>query len=851
MRQVALRGLLGRKLRTVLTAFAVVLGVAMVSGTFVLTDTIEKAFDSIFSSSYENTDAVVSGRKLLEWSASGKALVSPQVLNDVRALPEVESAAGTILDVSGDTNNAKILDREGEAIDNGNPTFGLGVDPADERFNPFRLVDGAWASGPDQVVFDQNTADAEEFEVGDSVRVAADGPARTYTLTGIAKFGDVSSLGGATIALFDVKTAQAVLHKDGFDTISVAAKDGVSQTRLIEAIDPTLPDTAVVRTGEEQAKEDGSGVGEFVTWIRYFLLAFGGVALFVGGFVIFNTLSITVAQRTRELATLRTLGASRRQVLRSVIVEGGVQGFAASVVGLAAGVGLAVGLVTLLRALNLDLPRTGLVFAPRTVVVSLLVGTLITLVASIVPAIKATRIPPIAAVREGGLVAKRLSRKTFAASLILIALAAGSLVYGVLGPGLGAAPRIAGIVFGVLGLFIGIAMLAPRLVRPLAHLVGAPASSIGGVAGRLARENATRNPSRTAATAAALMIGLALVTFVAVFGKGLLASDKDAVAKQISTGYVVTSQNGWATFASASGRALDDAQGVSLASSVRYDRALLVENDNEVDVSGVEPDTIARAYAFTWERGSDATVAALGPHDAIIRHDVAENDFLGVGDIVTFQTPNGRQVTVTVRGIFKPSELDSLLGGIVLSQAAFDREFPRPADAFTLVDADSEPAIDRALAPFPDAKAQTKSEFVNERVAWLTGVMNLFYVLLALSVIVSLFGMVNTLVLSVFERTRELGMLRAVGMTRRQTRRMIRHESVITGLIGASLGLPLGIGLGALAIQALSKYDVHFSLPLGTIGAFLVVAVIAGILAAVLPARRAAKLDILGALQYE
>jgi putative ABC transport system permease protein len=833
MRQVALRGLLGRKLRTVLTAFAVVLGVAMVSGTFVLTDTIEKAFDSIFSSSYENTDAVVSGRKLLEWSASGKALVSPQVLNDVRALPEVESAAGTILDVSGDTNNAKILDRKGQAIDNGNPTFGLGVDPADERFNPFRLVDGAWASGPDQVVFDQNTADAEEFEVGDRVRVAADGPARTYTLTGIAKFGDVSSLGGATIALFDVETAQAVLHKDGFDTISVAAKDGVSPTRLIEAIDPTLPDTAVVRTGEEQAKEDGSGVAEFVTWIRYFLLAFGGVALFVGGFVIFNTLSITVAQRTRELATLRTLGASRRQVLRSVIVEGGVQGFAASVVGLAAGVGLAVGLVTLLRALNLDLPRTGLVFAPRTVVVSLLVGTLITLIASIVPAIKATRIPPIAAVREGGLVAKRLSRKTFAASLILIALAAGSLVY------------------GVLGLFIGIAMLAPRLVRPLAHLVGAPAASIGGVAGRLARENATRNPSRTAATAAALMIGLALVTFVAVFGKGLLASDKDAVGKQISTGYVVTSQNGWATFASASGRALDDAQGVGLASSVRYDRALLVENDNEVDVSGVEPATIARAYAFTWEQGSDATVAALGPHDAIIRHDVAESDFLGVGDIVTFQTPNGRQVTVTVRGIFKPSELDSLLGGIVLSQAAFDREFPRPADAFTLVDADSESSIDHALAPFPDAKAQTKSEFVNERVAWLTGVMNLFYVLLALSVIVSLFGMVNTLVLSVFERTRELGMLRAVGMTRRQTRRMIRHESVITGLIGASLGLPLGIGLGALAIQALSRYDVHFSLPLGTIGAFLVVAVIAGILAAVLPARRAARLDVLSALQYE
>jgi putative ABC transport system permease protein len=850
MTRVALRGILGRKLRTVLTAFAIVLGVAMVSGTFVLTDTIQKAFDSIFTSAYDNTDAVVTGRKLLEWSASGKALVSQQQLDTVRALPQVDSAAGTILDISGDTNNAKILDREGKAIDNGNPTFGLGVNPADERFNPFRLVEGTWASGPGQVVVDQGTADDQHFTVGQRIRVAGDGPAKSYRLTGIAKFGDVSSLGGATVALFDVKTAQAVLHKDGFDAISVAGEDGVSPERLVEAITPTLPDNEVVRTGEQQAKEDGKS-GDFVKYIRYFLLAFGGVALFVGGFVIFNTLSITVAQRTRELATLRTLGASRRQVLRSVIVEGGLQGFIASLVGLAGGVGLAVGLVALMRALNLDLPRTGMVFALRTVIVSLLVGTLITLIASIVPAIKATRIPPISAVREGGLVTKKLSPKTFAASLIVTVLSLAAVSYALLGNGVGAAPRILGIVLGVLGLFIGIAMLAPRLVRPLAHLVGAPGAAIGGVAGRLARENATRNPSRTAATAAALMIGLALVTFVAVFGKGLLASDKHAVSDQIGTSYVVTSQNGWATFTAAAGRKLDTAEGVTLASSVRYDRARLVENDNEIDVSGVEPATIARAYNFTWEQGSDATVASLGPADAIVRHDLAKDDHVRVGDILTFETPNGTQVTVNVRGIFKPSDLDSLLGGIVLSQAAFDRHFPRPADAYTFADADSKQTLRRALAAFPDANPQTKGEYVNERVAWLTNVMNLFYVLLALSVIVSLFGMVNTLVLSVFERTRELGMLRAVGMTRRQTRRMIRHESVITALIGAALGLPLGIGLGALSIQALSKYGVSFSLPVGTVVVFAIVAVAAGILAAVAPARRASRLDVLGALQYE
>jgi putative ABC transport system permease protein len=850
MTTVALRGILGRKLRTVLTVFAIVLGVAMVSGTFVLTDTIQKAFDSIFSSSYENTDAVVSGRKLLDWSTSGKATVAPGVLARVRALADVESAAGTILDVSGDANNAKILDRHGKAIENGNPTFGLGVNPADTRFNPFRLVDGSWASGRGEVVIDKSTAEAQDYDVGDHVRVAGDGPAKTYTVTGIAKFGSVDSLGGATIALFDVPTAQKVLNKHGFDAVAVAAKDGVSPEHLIDEITPTLPSNAIARTGEQQAKEDGESVGGFVKIIRYFLLAFGGIALFVGGFVIFNTLSITVAQRTRELATLRTLGASRRQVLRSVIVEGGVQGLVASVVGLAAGIGLAIGLVALMRALNLDLPRTGMVFATRTVIVSLLVGTVITLVASVVPAIKATRIAPIAAVREGGVTLKRLSRKTFVASLIVVGLSVTALSYAILGSGVGAAPRILGIVLGVLGLFIGVAMLAPRLVRPLVHVVGAPAASLGGVAGHLARENATRNPSRTAATAAALMIGLALVTFVAVFGKGLLASDKKAVGDQIGTEYVVTSQSGWSTFSADASRNLARADGVTLASSVRYDRALL-PSDSEVDVSGVEPATIADAYRFTWEAGSDAVARSLGPNDAIVRHDLAKDEGLRVGQSLSFRTPDGDRVTVHIRGIYKPSDLDSLLGQVVLSHAGFDRNFPRPADAFTLVNARAKDDVVHGLAAYPDAKTQTKDEYVDERASWLTSVMNLFYVLLGLSVIVSLFGMVNTLVLSVFERTRELGMLRAVGMTRRQTRRMIRHESVITALIGAALGLPLGIGLAALGIGALSKYDVSFSLPVVTVAVFALVAVVAGVLAAVAPARRAARLDVLGALQYE
>ena len=846
MRRVALRGLAARKLRSALTAIAIVLGVAMVSGTLVLTDTIDRAFDSIFSSSYEQTDAVVSGKKLVEWSQTGRAQISPAVLARVRALPEVEAAAGTILDLSGDSNQAKILDREGAAIQGSNPTFGLGVDPGDERFNPFRLVEGGWASGPGEVVIDVGTADEQGFEVGDTVRVAGEGPVRSYELTGIVRFGDVDSLGGATIALFDVATARTVLGKSGFDAVAVAAKDGVAQKELIDAIRAAIPATAEVKTGAEQAAADGQGVGEFVSFIRYFLLAFGGIALFVGAFVIFNTLSITVAQRTKELATLRTLGASRRQVLRSVVIEGTVLGVVASAIGLGLGVLLAKGLTALFRAVDLELPQSSTVFQTRTAVVAMLTGTLVTLAASVWPAVRATRIAPIAAVREGGIVVKKPSRRSLVAGLAITALAAFGLVYGTLGSGVGTGVRILGIGLGVLGLFLGLAVVAPRLVRPLARVVGLPAARLGGAAGRLAQENAIRNPGRTAATAAALMIGLTLVSFVAVFGKALLESDESSLRKQLGTSHVITSQSGWDTMPLGAGQAAAQADGVVLSSSIRGDRAQKI-GGGEVEVSGVDPATIGRAYRFVWLEGSPASLAALAAGDAVVREGEGH-----VGDRLSFLTPAGKRVDTVVRGVFeKHGDLDQLLGAVVLSQQAFDASFPRPGDLLTLVQADSTAGLERALAAYPDAKLQTGDEFIASWTAWLSDVMNLFYVLLALSVIVSLFGMVNTLVLAVFERTRELGMLRAVGMTRRQARRMIRQESVITALIGAALGLPLGVGLAALVTQSLSEYGVSFALPVGTLAVFTVVAILAGMLAAIAPARRAARLNVLEALQYE
>ena len=548
MTWVALKSLAERRTRAVLTALAIVLGVAMIAGSFILTDTIDRAFTTIFNSSYTQTDLVVRGKPVVADSMSGAPTIPAQLLPKVRALPGVAAAAGSLVDFSGTANTAKLIGEDGEVIAGDNPTFGFGVDPSQPRFNPLKLAEGSWAAGPDQMVIDVSTAKAHGFAVGDRVGVSSDGPVRTFTVTGLARFGGVDSIGGATIAVFDIPTARTVLGKTGFDAIQVATAPGVSKAQVEREIAPLLPAAAEVKTGDEQAKSDQAGISKAITFIRGFLLSFGGIALFVGAFVIFNTLSITVAQRSRELATLRTLGASRRQVLRSVIAEAGIIGFAASVVGLGLGYGLAKGLSAVFRAIGADMPQANTVFETRTVVVSLVVGTVITLLAGIVPAIRATRVPPIAAVREGAVLPSgRMARLTPLFALATIGLAAALLVHGLMADGLGPKERLLNFGGGTLALFIGTAMISSRLVRPIAALVGWPIGRLRGAAGGLARENAVRNPGRTASTAAALMIGLALVTFVSVVGAGLLDSSRSAVSDQISADYVVTSSSGWET----------------------------------------------------------------------------------------------------------------------------------------------------------------------------------------------------------------------------------------------------------------------------------------------------------------
>jgi putative ABC transport system permease protein len=847
---VALKGLLGRKFRATLTAFAIVLGVAMVSGSFVLTDTIGKSFDTIFSESYEASDVVISSR---EATSGGDDLDAPgfpaDVLRSVRERDDVEAVFGSVED------RAPLVDADGEVIGGGVESIGIGIDPdADQRFNPLVLVSGAWPRGEDEIAIDKATAEKQDLAAGGSIGAAVNGPLRTYRISGIVQYGSVESLGGATIAVFDLATAQRLFRKqDKLDLVRIAAREGVSATDLAAEIRPSLPPTAQVKTASAQAADDSAdtqqGVGEF----RNFLLAFGGLALFVGAFVIANTMSITIAQRMRELATLRTLGASRRQVLGSVILEALVIGLVASAIGLFLGLAIALGLNALLEATGIDLPQTGLVFSRRTVLVSLLVGTLIALLASLRPAMRATRVPPIAAVREGAVLPRsRAAWLGLPVALTVIALGVGLLAYGVFASGLATATRLLSLAAGVLLLFLGVALLAPRLVPPLADLLGLPGARLGGAAGQLARQNASRDPGRTAATAAALMIGLALVTLVAVLAAGLRSSFTSAVDQLFVADYALTSENEPLSLSAA--RAARAAPGVEAVSSLRSESGDVFGEG--ITVNGVEPN-LGQVVDATWLRGSGDVAAQLGRDGAFVLDGYADEHDLDVGSPLTLTTPSGEELQLVVKGVFDEPQGGSPFGDVAISAPTFDAAYPDTRSEFTFVNMRGGPseantaALERALRPFPGAKVETRDEFKDAQIAGLNSVLNILYALLGLSVLVSLFGIVNTLVLSVFERTRELGMLRAIGMTRRQVRRMIRYESIITALIGATLGIAVGLFLALLVTRALSDEGLVFVVPYVSLAVFVLVAIAAGMLAAVLPARRASRLNVLEALQYE
>jgi putative ABC transport system permease protein len=849
--RVSLRGLLARKLRTVLTGFAVVLGVAFVAGTFVFTDTIDASFKDLFERAQKGVDVSVQGHLAIKEDFAVPPTMPAKTLERVRALGGVAAAQG---EVSAD---GTLLDDKGKPIlSNGPPTLLLST-ASDDRFQALDYVSGHAPAAPGEVALDRATARKYHWGVGDHVTVAGRAPKRTYLVAGVATLGKSDSLAGSRMVVMTLAEAQRMTGHDGYDSISVAADGGTSPDALKAAVVGELGKGFDVRTGKEQAARQAQDLSSALGFIRTALLVFAGVALLVGGFLIFNTFSVTVAQRTKEFALLRTLGASRRQLLAAVVMETVVIGVLASALGILAGLALAPGLRALLQSFGIDLGTTAMIVAPRTVLVGLAVGVIATVVSGFVPARRATRVDPVEAMREsdtpGG---SRLRRRRVVVAGLVEALGILVLLGALFGDAgsAGATASLLGV--GVVLMMFGLALLAPVLVRPLSSLIGRPLQRIQGLTGRLARENAVRQPQRTAITASALMIGLALVVFVTIFAAGLRATVDKGIDDQVLAAGIVTHEDGFSPLPAKAATALESVDGVDSVSPVRFARGEVRGVSGVQAATGLDPATADAALRLKIETGPSDALARLTDDVAIVGKDFAEKNGLGVGRTLAITTPAGRTVSYRVAATYDAAV--GVVGGIVVTQASMERDWNAKDIAFALVG--SAPGVgpaalrDReraALSGFPTAKPMTIADFKAEQRKQVNSLLGLVYALLSLSVIVALLGIVNTLALSVHERTRELGMLRAVGMTRRQVRRMVRAEAVITAVLGAVLGLGLGIAFAAIVSRPLASQGFAFAIPVGTLVVLLALAAVAGVLAAIPPARRAAKVDVLRAVTTE
>ena len=852
MTGVTLRGLFARKARALLTGLAVLLGVAMIAGTYVFTDTINSSFDQIFENANEGVDVVVSGRSEFDTDMGPVSQEVPDSLvARVREVPGVQLAAGSVEDF------ASIFKANGDQIKTlGAPPLLFSRPP--ERFDPLDYVEGEPPASPQEAAINEGTADKEDLKIGDRISLVGRTGRQNFTISGFAKFGDVASIGGATISVVTLPVAQALTGQRGrVDSIQVAAAPGVTPAELVKRIQRVMPDTVEVKTGQQDATDESDSVKNSLGFLNTLLLVFAGIAVFVGAFIIFNTFSITVSQRTREFALLRTMGASRNQVLRSVLLEALIVGLLASILGILAGLGAAKGLNELFKSFGADLPQSGLVFKARTVIVGLLVGTIVTVVASLAPARRATRVPPLAAMREEAEAPLPPTRRRMVLSWVLLVIGAVAILFALFG-GAPAGQALSILGLGAIALFIAIALLSPRLVPLIAGAVGYPLERLRGVAGRLARENAMRNPSRTAVTAAALMIGLALVTFVSILAAGVKSSIDDTVQNRQKAQLVVLNNDGQFTpISDESVPAIRRVPGVGVVSPLNSSQAEIDGVGGKPFGSGIDPPTLDRVWTVEITEGPPNLASTLRPQDIALKKDFADSNDLSVGDTLRVTTPIGRNLNLRVTGIFE--DKSGLIGDFMVPRTVIARQFGQRDDdlQFIAVQAGAnvdavQTRIERLLdRRFPVAEVQNKEEFKDTITGGVNQFLTLIYALLSLSVIVSLFGIVNTLVLSIHERTRELGMMRAIGTSRRLVRRIVRYESVITALIGAALGLVVGFILGVVTTIALEDEGFLLSIPVASLIAFAILAVIAGVLAAILPARRASRLNVLEALAYE
>lgn len=849
MTSLVLKSLWARRARGLSTTFAVVIGIAFVAGSYVLTDTIFAAFDEIFSESLKGTSVVVTAQNPVEQQSGEVATIPASLLPRVRSVPGVRLASGAIFTPGG------FFDSRGNAIGTKfAPKFISSNLP--DGLEALTYVEGHQPRGPTEASIDEAAAEKSNLRLGGEIRIVGQGRARSFRLVGLTELGK-ASFGGASIAQVTLPVAQSLTHKRGrFDQISVGARSGVSPEALKRRVDRVMPPSARVETGGERADRSSAEIREHLGFLQTVLLVFGFVAVFVGAFLIFNTFSITVAQRVAEFGLLRTLGASRRQILGSVTIEALAFGLLGAIAGIAGGYLVAELLHLIFKAAGIDLPTTSLVMKSRTIVVSLLVGTIVTLVSSMVPASRSTRVPPIAALRSYALPTSRRRRVAYAAAAVLLGVAGLAMALaGLLGHG-SAGTRAGLIGAGAVVIVLGVSLFSPRLVPPLATLAGWPLERLRRLIGRLARENSQRNPGRTAITAAALMVGLALVTFVTVFAAGLKSSVAQVIDENFAGGLVIENTDGFSPIPAGAAAAARRVPGVELVSTVRSAEAKLLGEGTTVRISAATPD-IGETVEVEWKKGGPATLRDLRDGEAVVASSFASDHGLEVGDRFRLLSQTGARPAFRVAG-----ELSSKLkvfGSVLVTQRVMARAFRQTQDTvgFVKLAPGANPATVQAVLTagakraFPTAEVLNQQELKESREEQINTLVYLVYVLLALAVLISLFGIANTLALSIHERTRELGMLRAIGMSRRQVRAMIRYEAVITALIGAALGMVLGVIFAALIAQPLRAEGFTLSYPLPLLVVLLILAGLAGVLAAILPARRASRLDVLDALQYE
>ena len=847
MIRAALKGVAANKVRLILTALAIVIGVAFVAASFVFTDTINARFESLLTDVSAGIDVYVrpeppeTGNEFTEVGS-----ISEDTLDNVLAVPGVRIAEGAV------GGYAQFVDKNGDAVGGqGPPTFGFSWVEADE-LNPLRIAagNGRPPSAPGEVVADLGTADTAGFAIGDMVTVLTLGPPEEFVLVGLASFGEEDNLAGATIAAFELGEAQRLLDLEGqFSEISVAGEQGVEAETLASDVETALGRGFLVQTAEQSNQEQLADIGEALGFLNTALLAFAGVAIFVGAFIITNTFRIIVSQRTRELALLRAIGATGRQVTGLVVIEALVVALVASAVGVVVGVGLALLLAAAMNAIGFNLPDGPLTLAPRTVLIAMGVGIVVTVVAAAFPARKAAKIPPVAAMHEELIKPPRKSLRNRA--LAGAAVSVGGVAALMVGLFASIDNPILFVGIGALVFFLGISILAPLAAKPVAEVIGWPLPRLFNATGQLAKENTARQPRRTASTASALMIGVALVVFVAIFAASIKSTIEDTILNDFPADLTASSTNFEIGVSQAFTAELAEVEELETVSALVFDSALV--DDSSVSLIAVDPVLVAEVVNL--EPAPGAFQALEGSEGVLVFDEIVDDNGWAVGDSIVMGFPNSPDTSIEIVGTFGAGDF----GSYIVDRGYYNTLYNNPFDSLVFATiapgvaaADARVAADAVAERYANVDLQNKNELVADTEMQIDQLLGLLIGLLFLAIIIAVLGITNTLSLSIIERTREIGLLRAVGMTRRQTRRMVRWEAVIIALFGAVMGVGIGLFLGWATVRALADVGLgSFAIPWGQIGYLVIAAGLAGIIAAIYPSWSASRMNVLDAIAYE